>query len=44
MKYILEEIILIYILLIWRKLYAAAVISLQFTKKIKCMIYFMIII
>ena len=32
-KYILEEITLIYILLIRCKLYAAAVISLQFTKK-----------
>ena len=32
-KYILEEITLIYILLICYKLYAAAVISLQFTKK-----------
>ena len=37
-KYILEEITLIYILLISCKLYAAAVISLQFTKK-KIQIY-----
>ena len=43
-KYILEEITLIYILLIRCKLYAAAVISLQFTKKnFKCVnICFMI--
>ena len=45
-KYILQEITLIYILLTPCKLYAAAVISLQFTgKKVKCIsIRFMIII
>ena len=45
-KYILEEITLTYILLICCKLYAAAVISLQFMKKkVKCIcICFMIII